>query len=166
MNYTGGKRMYDFLVSEVWWMETIVAALITAVVTLIGSFLFYNFKLKSIKDDTGNLISGNKELKVEHKELSKDILMKVDGVKDQLAVKVDSIRELMVVDQNEHKHRYENLSGSQKLLADSIDNLKGFSDEMQKLQFENKFLKRENQQLRQQLNEFNIEQDDLWEHER
>lgn len=150
-------------------METIVAALITAVVTLIGSLLFYNYRLKAIKDDTENLSAGNKELRAEHKELSKEhkeLSKEHKDLSKDVFMKVDGIRELIVVDQNEHKHRYENLTGSQKILADSIDNLKGFSDEMQKLQFENKFLKRENQQLRLRLNEMNIEQDDPWERER
>ncbi|WP_278278279.1 hypothetical protein [Acetobacterium wieringae] len=44
--------MYDFLVSEAWWLETILVALIVAGFTftasMFGAWTFYNYRLKAI----------------------------------------------------------------------------------------------------------------------
>ena len=86
--------MYDFLFQEEWWMETIIAAAITGVVTLVAAYLMYatkvEKKLEKIEDsslrmegqnssilDKGEsqtkLLSGeHKDLSDEHKDLSNE----------------------------------------------------------------------------------------------
>ena len=149
--------MYDFLFSEVWWMETIIAALITASVTLVGSLIFYNYRLKVIRDRTDDLKDGQKELQNGHKDLSKehkdlskenrDLSKENRDLSKEVAVKVDGIRELIVIEQTEQKHRHDSLSGNQKVMVDSINNLQTFAKEMEKLQSENIQLRNENEQL-------------------
>lgn len=64
--------MYDFLMTGDWWMKTIVAAIITAVATLAGSWFAYNSKVKKIKENTSTLIDASKEAEKKHSELSKE----------------------------------------------------------------------------------------------
>ena len=86
--------MYDFLFQEEWWMETIIAAAITGVVTLVAAYIMYatkvEKKLEKIEDsslrmegqnssilDKGEsqtkLLSGeHKDLSDEHKDLSNE----------------------------------------------------------------------------------------------
>lgn len=160
--------MFEFLFSEVWWMEIIIAALITAVFTLTGSLVFYNYRLKVIKIDTeglskehARLETGHKDLSKEHKDLSKEN----HELSKDLGYKVDGIRELIVIEQNDQKHRHNSLTDNQKVIVDSINNLKGFASEMEKLQLENKNLKKENQSLKQQLNQQRSTQEEDWEPE-
>ncbi|MCM1158341.1 MAG: hypothetical protein NC300_05780 [Bacteroidales bacterium] len=63
--------MYDFLLQEEWWMETIIAASITAGVTLLISFLTYVGEIKGIKERLDRLL-GEKHDKLsgEHGKLS------------------------------------------------------------------------------------------------
>ena len=42
------EDMYDFLYSEVFWMETVLAAAITAIATIIAVALVYNYKIKTV----------------------------------------------------------------------------------------------------------------------
>ena len=157
--------MFDFLTSEVWWMETIIIAVITGsftfVASMFGAWAFYNYRLKAIKDDTESLGVGNKELKTEHKELSKE----QRELSKELATKVDGIREIIVLEQNEQKHRHENLSSSQKIMVDSINNLKDFATEMEKIQHENIQLKNEIKRLKQRNFRQEMNQEDQWEPE-
>ena len=154
--------MFDFLTSEVWWMETIIIAVITGsftfVASMFGAWAFYNYRLKAIKDDTESLGVGNKELKTEHKELSKE----QRELSKELATKVDGIREIIVLEQNEQKHRHENLSSSQKIMVDSINNLKDFATEMEKIQHENIQLKNEIKRLKQRNFRQEMNQEDQW----
>ncbi|UYO64427.1 hypothetical protein LNN31_08390 [Acetobacterium wieringae] len=53
-------------------METIINSLISGIFAIIVAVIFYNFCLKGIKYDTQNLGSGQKELKTEHKDLSRE----------------------------------------------------------------------------------------------
>ena len=38
--------MYDFVFQEEWWMETIIAAAITGVVSLVAAYLMYATKVE------------------------------------------------------------------------------------------------------------------------
>lgn len=73
--------MYDFLLSEVWWVDVIIAALITGVVSCIGFICLYNYKIKKLLDDLAALKAeqkalvtrmsdDKKDLSGEHKDLS------------------------------------------------------------------------------------------------
>ena len=64
------KKMFDFLSSEVWWMETIISALITGAVAVVGYFFMYNHNLKSMAKDIRDTIEQNKGLAEDHKGLS------------------------------------------------------------------------------------------------
>lgn len=73
--------MYDFLLSEAWWVDVIIAALITGVVSCIGFICLYNYKIKKLLDDLAALKAeqkalvtrmsdDKKDLSGEHKDLS------------------------------------------------------------------------------------------------
>ncbi len=66
--------MFDFLTSEVWWMETIIAAAITAITT----YLLATSKMKKGIEKTNeilekaNFIETKTEFSKEHTNLSND----------------------------------------------------------------------------------------------
>lgn len=64
--------MYSFLLSEVWWMNTIIAALITALATMIASAILYRTKLEKIYDKEKELKEDHKGLTQEHKALAQE----------------------------------------------------------------------------------------------
>ena len=79
--------MYDFLFQEEWWMETIIAAAITGVVTLVAAYIMYatkvEKKLEKIEDSSLRMEGQNssildkgesqtKLLSGEHRDLSKE----------------------------------------------------------------------------------------------
>ena len=68
--------MYDFVFQEEWWMETIIAAAITGVVTLVAAYLMYatkvEKKLEKIEDSNSRMEGQTKLLSGEHRDLSKE----------------------------------------------------------------------------------------------
>lgn len=73
--------MYNFLLQEEWWMETIIAAVLTAGATLIATWIMYSSKMNKVADQVEQLKAmidkggdkrqaEHKELSAEHKELS------------------------------------------------------------------------------------------------
>ena len=42
--------MYEFLFQEEWWMDTIIAATVTAIATLMGSYFLYLGRIKKLED--------------------------------------------------------------------------------------------------------------------
>lgn len=168
--------MFDFLTSEVWWMETILIAVITGVFTFVasmfGTWAFYNYRLKAIKDDTESLGVGNKELKAEHKDLHKDLAKKHDDLSneqrelsDKLKLKIDNLEKIILVENNDQKHRHNSLTENQKVMVESIGHLNDFAREMEKLQYENNQLKSAIQLLKEQLSQQHLNQESDWEPE-
>lgn len=83
--------MFGFLLQEEWWMDTIIAACITAVVTLIASYFAYLGKLgkleykldlllgdkhNQLREDEARILQSGDKLSQEHDKL-KDILDKM-----------------------------------------------------------------------------------------
>lgn len=65
----GGEKMYNFLFEEAFWMETIISAIITGGMALLGVYITAkSLYSKSVND----LLNGQKDLSVEHKDLSKE----------------------------------------------------------------------------------------------
>ena len=85
--------MYHFLFSEVWWMKTIIAALIGAGATIIASVIVYQNKLQKILQKEDTLHSENAGLKDDHKTLQqehKDLSQLLDVIK-QLSLETSHI---------------------------------------------------------------------------
>ncbi|MEG1993383.1 MAG: hypothetical protein RR048_00565 [Oscillospiraceae bacterium] len=61
--------MYDFLLSEVWWMETTYVALITAAATLGAAYIGYSYKIKKIYENAENIAKLHEKRKNEHDKL-------------------------------------------------------------------------------------------------
>ena len=87
--------MYDFLLQEEWWMETITASCITAVVTLFVSFIAYLGRLKEIERKLDSLHGtkfdllreDSRGLSQEHDKLGEklsDMGMRQDVLKDKV----------------------------------------------------------------------------------
>lgn len=78
--------MYDFLQSESFWMETIIAALITVAVSLLLALLAVGPKLKAL----GERIQVNKDAMQPHKDLlsqeHKGITKGIDELKSRLNI--------------------------------------------------------------------------------
>ncbi|VUZ22936.1 Uncharacterised protein [Acetobacterium wieringae] len=79
--------------------------------------------------------------------------------------KIDGLEKLILVENNDQKHRHNSLTENQKVMIESVNHLKDFAKEMEKLQAENINLKNENQRLRQQLAQRQPILEDDWEPE-
>lgn len=142
-------------------METIIASLITAGVTLVGSFFAYNYKLKKIQDDAVSinkkLEKQNEDFRIHHSFLNehdhnlKDIQKTVGRIDINLS-RVDCS---IIEEKQKQKNRYKNLTQSQKSIVASIENLSAFSDEFQRLQVENTFLRTQNKNLEEEIGRCN-----------
>lgn len=160
--------MYQFLYSEVWWVETIIASLITAGVTLVGSFFAYNYKLKKIQDDA---VSINKKLEKQNEKLEKQNedfrihhsflnehdhnLKDIQKTVGRMDINLSRVDCSIIEEKQKQKIRYKNLTQSQKSIVASIENLSAFSDEFQRLQVENTFLRTQNKNLEEEIGRCN-----------
>ncbi|MDD4565376.1 MAG: hypothetical protein PHE79_07910 [Eubacteriales bacterium] len=145
--------MYDFLFSEEFWMETIIAAVITAVVTLGVAALYYNYKIKTIFENSKELLrtqidtsAGNtrehNNLSKEHNEILKEMSFVNSDVK-RTESGIQSIIKDLTEEKTAQNYRYENLTEKQKNIVNSIDNIKAMSDELKRLAGENADLRQE-----------------------
>lgn len=70
--------MYDFLISEVWWMETIIASGISAFVAVFLAWLAYRSKINRILENGQALAkqqqADHDRLSGEHGDLSKELI--------------------------------------------------------------------------------------------
>lgn len=158
--------MYNFLYQEVFWMETIIASLITAAITASATILVgiiaYNFRLRKamsdieeIKEHKGltaehnNLSREYKSISAEHNGLSKEHDNIVNNILRVSEVSAQ-IKEILVTEKVENKNRYENLTEKQKNIVNIMDAVKALSDEMKLLVEENKALKEKIQNVENQ----------------
>lgn len=129
--------MCDFFVSEVWWMETIIASLISASVTLLGSFIFYNYSIRKIGDTTGRIENSvadkHKDLSTEHKGLSTehDCILEAQNTLQHIGSslreeqreerrKLERLHEFMLEKDAAQEHRYHLLSSDHQRMVGEV----------------------------------------------
>jgi len=153
--------MYDFLLQEEWWMDTIIAACITAVVTLLGSFIAYQVKIAVMQKEIHDLLEKLKDLSGEHKGLSgehKDLSGEHKGLsgehkdlsKEHRNLK-DEIHKVIVYQESEKTAREmagRTLTGETEL----VNMAKAVLENHRVLQQDNAKLKEQNNRLIKQLN--------------
>lgn len=155
--------MFNFLYSEVWWMNVIISAAITGIVSLIGSYLLYLSKINKILSGTDNLEKGHTSLFGEHKDRSKEHRALSDEHKQLLSDArkiidtaertgkiVADISKTTEKDSSRWHGRYEALSVKQKNITENVtDSLHAF------LALKNELLSvnEENQKLKKSINE-------------
>lgn len=103
---------YTFLYSEVWWMETIIGALIGAAATIIAAVILYNVKFAKMADNIKDIKDGNKELSGEHKELSgehKELSNQISNGQDKLVS-----QGLIINDNVKNLHHYVEINEARK----------------------------------------------------
>lgn len=143
--------MYDFLLQEEWWMETITASCITAVVTLFVSFIAYLGRLKEIERKLDSLHGtkfdllreDSRGLSQEHDKLGEklsDMGMRQDVLKDKVFEYI-----------NRENGRRESLA-SILPQQDVLSQIQLLYDKILVLSDENTKLKYQNQQLQEKLN--------------
>lgn len=133
--------MFDFLYLEEWWMETIIAAIIGAVVTLVGIFVSYRLTLKekfekSIENQNGEIRNGYYGLSREHDGLSKEheniinsnkeVNMEVRKTQDIII----TLKESFAEEKAKEQMRYENLSKSQMDMVNVADKINAMAQEL------------------------------------
>lgn len=154
--------MFDFLLQEEWWMETITASCITAVVTLFVSFIAYMGRLKEIERKLeslhGNkfdlLREDSKGLSQEHDKLERNLGEKLSDMGMRQDVLKDKVFEYI----NREKGRRENLA-SILPQQDVLSQIQLLYDKILVLSDENTKLKYQNQQLQEKLNHMSNERD-------
>lgn len=139
--------MFDFIYSEVWLMETIITAVLAAVVALITAYFMYLGKMNKVLDKIKELtkeheglsnshmdLSGeHKGLSGEHKGLSdehKAILSdgrKIIDTTERTGRIVDDMRSSAEKENEAQRYRYDNLTEKQKSITENvIDTVKAF----------------------------------------
>lgn len=132
--------MFNFLYSEVWWMNTIIAALITGMVALIGSYFMYLGKTNKILDKIADLKEATSKhseghtglsiehagLAKEHADLSKEHLMiqnaihQIEAISEKTGKTVTDIGYGIREEKNLAKMRNEAMTSDQQKLEDTI----------------------------------------------
>lgn len=148
--------MYEFILTEVWWMEALISSLITAVVTIVGSLVVYNYKMSKIIDNTDTLISNDDSLKEgqhglfnDHHKLSKEHQEIKNDIKQNIVAEMRTLNTVLTEEKIKQEFRYKNLDSSQKSIVDSVENLREISNEMMRLKNENDNLWNENYTLKE-----------------
>ena len=145
----------NFIFSEVWWMNTIIAAIITGMFTLICSYIAYSYKIRKGLDTIERMehtqesrqkeLSGQHEkmsekLSQEHQQISRDIRPYADKI-----VRIDSHMTDLVQRANQQDSLYHSLSREQKKMSDfiqhGIDGYHAVQAELLRLSAENQSLK-------------------------
>lgn len=118
----------NFIFSEVWWMNTIIAAIITGMFTLICSYIAYSYKIRKGLDTIERMehtqesrqkeLSGQHEkmsekLSQEHQQISRDIRPYADKI-----VRIDSHMTDLVQRANQQDSLYHSLSREQQKMSD------------------------------------------------
>lgn len=145
--------MYDFIFSEEFWMNAIISALITAVTTIIGAIIVYNYKIKTVYKNSEDILKEQRELSQgktkEHNALSRehsDILHNMAAVNSEVKRTESGVQSILkdLTDERARQDlRYERLTDEQKDIMGSIENIKVMAEEMKRLANENIELKRE-----------------------
>ncbi len=147
--------MFDFLLQEEWWMETITASCITAVVTLFIYFIAYMGRLKEIERKLeslhGNkfdlLREDSKGLSQEHDKLERNLGEKLSDMGMRQDVLKDKVFEYI----NRENGRRESLA-SILPQQDVLSQIQLLYDKILVLTDENTKLKCQIQQLNEKLN--------------
>ena len=154
----------NFIFSEVWWMNTIIAAIITGMFTLICSYIAYSYKIRKGLDTIERMehtqesrqkeLSGQHEkmsekLSQEHQQISRDIRPYADKI-----VRIDSHMTDLVQRANQQDSLYHSLSREQQKMSDfiqhGIDGYHAVQAELLRLSAENQSLKQAVQEKGQQ----------------
>lgn len=162
--------MYDFLLSEAWWMKTIITALIAAGATIISAIIAYRSKIQKVlekileKEDNlstehkrleqkhGDLSSEHKSLSSEHKEI-RDIANQIFAFqREQVAVRQEAARH-MPHEMELNKLVYSVFEHNKNLIDSNID----LQNELSQIQFRNHELQEELKQKERMLR--NMEQE-------
>lgn len=139
--------MFDFLWMEEWWMETIVAALISGICGIVVGVLALGPKLNQIlarldlletkhTHSNGDLSKEHGGLSRDHKDLSKEnqaISGQINGAAQDLRV----LRE----EQMKTEQYQQTLTEKQLDLQLTAEHIKAMSGEISRLQFENRELR-------------------------
>ena len=135
--------MYDFLLSEEYWMETIIAALITAVASLLLALLTVGPKLNAL----GEKVASNKEVAQHNKEqLSKEHGSIQNSIAD-LKRPLEFLRDA----QMKEDARREEAKGQDRDVQKALDILSAQQRYVQDLEQKVQSLEAENQRLRDRL---------------
>ncbi|WP_324825148.1 hypothetical protein [Sinanaerobacter sp. ZZT-01] len=144
-------------------METIVAAGITAVVTLIVAWIGYNSKVnkliqghKDLSSENGNLSNEHETLSKEHRFLTKehngleDAHKRLEHGQERIFDCTSKIWTDMQVTKEKQANRYNCLTVQQKNIVDSVENIKAMADELKRIAAENKELHQRVSELEQE----------------
>ena len=132
--------MFDFLLTEAFWMETIIAALITAVVSLLLALLAVGPKLKML----GIKVEINKDAMKTHQE---SLSREHTGIPDGIAELKKPIEYLQAM-QLKEEGRKEQAKGQALDMQQTIDRLLAQQRYVEELEQKVQRLEMENQSLR------------------
>lgn len=146
--------MYDFLFSEVYWMDAIISALITGAVTIVAAIITYQVKISKILNNSQEsnkrseklleksnaLSSEHKDLSSEHKDLSSEHKQIITMGTD-IKTTVQDINKIVSEEKIKQEFRYNNLTEKQKDILNITNAVQSLQSELLRLQSENAILR-------------------------
>lgn len=150
--------MYDFLLSEEFWMEIIIGAVIGAIATIIAAALVYNIKVTKMQDGIKSINAYEDESRRNHiktHELNSEtqklivdksikthelICEKNNDMQKLVSDKVGEISTALKLQEQDRVNKYENLTEKQKDISDSLKMLNAIQREIETVNLVNKEL--------------------------
>lgn len=153
----------EFLYSGDFWMDVIIAAVITGVVGLVVGVLGYKSKANKV-------IESLKDNSIDHKNLSNDHARIENSVEysekllghglNDIKGTITSINNTIIEKKANDARDYQNLNEKQKDIKDSITKLVQFGKEMELLNTENTVMKKEITRLNERIHDLEQKQRD------
>ncbi len=154
---------------EEFMTTTIISAVTAILVVILGDLLSGVRSLKKLDkhDEKGNschqqLIYDHKRQDSDHNKLIQDSeKIKTNSklllnLSEKIGGRVENIDKLLATEKEIKKFAYESLTDKQKEMKNSLDKLIDFSEELQKVSYQNTMLLRENEILRAQNKELRV----------
>lgn len=139
--------MYDFLFSEVYWMDAIISALITGAVTIVAAIITYQVKISKILNNSQEsnkrsekLLEKSNALSSEHKDLSSEHKQIITMGTD-IKTTVQDINKIVSEEKIKQEFRYNNLTEKQKDILNITNAVQSLQSELLRLQSENAILR-------------------------
>lgn len=148
--------MYDFLLTEAFWMDTIISSIIAGISAIIGSIIVYQYNIRKIVDNTNQIPKNKEKMVEEHSLLSKEHLSLAkdhDSLsKDQGEIKqvVTKMNDILQQESAKSTVVMGSLSDTQKEIRNSMDKASDFPKMFDNVVLENIRLSRELEVVREE----------------
>ena len=148
--------MFDFLMSQTFWLEVIIESIIIIVVVIIA----LTPKQPKVVEHIAKWIPQHNEFPTEHQSIQVSLTDTRNAIQASLTDTrnaIQTVKDVQLVAVTERRLEYASLSEAQRRLADSAKHIGKFADEFARLSSEVQTLRLENQTLHQKIESMQVE---------